>query len=139
MRNPNINREKLPAGHYYIGDLSFILEGEEYDELIKKVFPSNDMSQRQSGVMTLSNGKKFAIFGTMFGYVFYYDQYDYEYGVDSGAIGAFPVEDLNEGHELGNTWSFEEPFECDYEQETGIMRFDDITIHTNLLEGDDTN
>ena len=63
----------------------------------------------------------------------YYDNDDNEYGVDSGRIGCYPLtkDQIKEVDDnLGNVVEFEHNFTCEYDEETGIMRFDTIFIDT---------
>ena len=141
LRNPNVNPGALSAGIYYIGDLSYL--GDEildWDEYINCIAPNNDWNNVQSGILKTSKGVPFATFSTWCGDGVYYDQYNNDYGVDSGRLGAFPLtaEQLKEMDEpLGNFVSFNRDFTCGYDEETGVMRFGNVFIDTKPYYGDD--
>jgi hypothetical protein len=134
LRNPNVNPGALAPGVYYVGDLSYM--GDEilnWDEYIKCIAPNDDWKNVQSGILKTSKGVYFATFSTWCGDGFYYDNDDNEYGVDSGRIGCYPltkdqIEEVDD--DLGNVVEFEHNFTCEYDEETGIMRFDTIFIDT---------
>ena len=142
LRNPNVNPGALAAGTYYIGDLSYLGEKIlDWDEYINCIAPNNDWNNVQSGILKTSKGEYFATFSTWCGDGFYYDQHDNEYGVDSGRIGAFPLtqemlSDLDTS--LGNVVVFDRDFTCEYDEETGVMRFETYLIDTKPdFYGDD--
>ena len=95
------------------------------------------MKNLQSGILKTPKGTAFESFSTFYGDGIFYDQYDYEYVVDSGRLGAFPIPDdqidITETR-LGNIFRFEDPFTCSYDEETGVVRFGDIEIKTHYNE-----
>ena len=134
LRNPNVNPGALAAGIYYIGDLSYLGEKIlDWDEYINCIAPNNNWNNVQSGILKTSKNEYFATFSTWCGDGAYYDQYDNEYLVDSGRIGAFPLTqemlpDLDTS--LGNVVVFGSDFTCEYDEESGVMRFETYLIDT---------
>ena len=60
--------------------------------------------------------------------------------VDSGRLGAFPLTqemlpDIDTS--LGNVVVFDRDFTCEYDEETGVMRFETYLIETNPYYGDE--
>lgn len=91
----------FPAGKYYIGDLCYVIGGEDYD---------NTVGDGADGFYT--NGKHvIGYFGTAYGDGFYEDTHGRKYGVDAGIIGIAPVAliDEKEGG-LGGIITFENEF-----------------------------
>ena len=129
MRNPNINRGTLPPGLYYLGDLTYLLNNEDYDEVMGKT-----ENPRQSGIFINKKGQKFAIFSTMYGDGIYLDNNGDSYGVDSGTIGAYPIESFDEVNELGQGVEFIDEVNVDYDEEAGIISFGNIHIHTDPFD-----
>ena len=134
LRNPNVNPGALSAGIYYIGDLSYL--GDEildWDDYINCIAPNNNWKNMQSGILKTSKGVPFAVFSTWCGDGIYYDQHDNGYGVDSGAIGCYPLtqEQLPKlDTSLGNVVVFDRDFTCEYDEESGVMRFETYLIDT---------
>ena len=67
-------------------------------------------------------------------------EYDNEYCVDSGRLGAFPLtkEQVEEvDTHLGNVVVFDRDFTCEFDEETGVMRFETYLIETNPYYDDD--
>ena len=138
LRNPNINPGALAAGHYYIGDLSYLDDRIVlWEDCLAAIAPNDNWKNLQSGILKTSKGTAFASFSTFYGDGIFYDQYEYEYGVDSGRLGAFPIPedqiDITETR-LGNIFRFDEDFTCSYDEETGVVRFGDIEIKTHYNE-----
>ena len=89
---------------------------------------------RQSGIFINKKGQKFAIFSTMYGDGIYLDNNGDSYGVDSGTIGAYPIESFDEVNELGQGVEFIDEGNVDYDEETGIISFGNIHIHTDPFD-----
>ena len=134
LRNPNVNPGELNPGVYYIGDLSYLDERIVlWEDCLSAIAPNDNWKNLQSGILKTPKGTAFASFSTFYGDGIFCDQYDYEYGVDSGRLGAFPISDeqidITETG-LGNIFRFEDPFTCSYDEETGVITFGDIYIDT---------
>lgn len=135
LRNPNVNPGALGPGIYYIGDLTYlndeILDIEDY---IEAIAPNNDWKNSQSGILKTRKGVTFANFSTWCGDGLYYDNNGNEYCVDGGCIGAYPLErdQLEElDTVLGNVVVFDRNFTVQYDEESGVIRFDNIFIDTH--------
>lgn len=116
---------ELKAGKYWIGDLCYIIDRENWNTVCKFL---GDGSEMREGVFTLL-GREGAIFGTAYGDGGYYDQEGNEYGVDSGTLGIFPAGVFSSPTESGgHIFDFPEdfPVEC----VDGEMRFGRIRIPT---------
>jgi hypothetical protein len=123
----------MKAGKYYVGDLCYVL-GDRWTEVCDLIIVDH---QCLDGEFELSDGTKFAIYGTAYGDGVYPDQHGNGYPVDSGSIGCVLVDDITEGHldiTLGNTFDFEEDFETG--EEGGIIRIGEIEIDTKGEEED---
>jgi hypothetical protein len=117
----------MKAGKYFIGDLCYVL-GDRWDEVCSLIIIDHSCLD---GEFELSDGTKFAIYGTAHGDGVYPDQRGNGYPVDSGSIGCVLVDDITEGEldeSLGNIHDFEEDFKTG--EENGIIRIGDVDIDT---------
>ena len=127
MRNPNLTVKTFEPGLYYVGDLSYIVE--DWDDIVNQMYPGDGVVN--TGTMADKNGKQFAVFSTMYGDGIYYDGEEYEYAVDSGTIGVYPIDKVEDADDCyGQVWEFEEQFTCNYDEETGVISVADIRINT---------
>lgn len=139
--NSNYNPGTLPAGIYYVGDLCYVVDDNEWREYCDRSFPNGD-NDEVVGVFQASSGVSYAMFGTMHGDGVYVDNYNNEYPVDSGSIGCIPVSEVWNALDdpnikrLGNVVTFTEPFKVSYDFETGLISIGNIDIMTGD-EGDD--
>ena len=134
MRNPNLTIKTFQPGLYYVGDISY-LAGEvlDWDYIVGMMFPENE--DPKYGTMVDNKGNQFAVLSTMYGDGVFYDEEDYEYAVDSGTIGVYPISRVEDADEcFGQVWTFDEEFVCTYDEETGVISVADINIHTNPFE-----
>lgn len=113
----------------YIGDLCYILEDREWDTLCDLVNASSEEDTEMGGVFTI-NGKRLALYNTLYGDGQYTDSQGRVYLVDSGTIGIVLVDDdqaeVAGGH-LHNV------------TESAISRFsvdDDGTFFVGTLDGE---
>jgi hypothetical protein len=124
MTNSKTKSETLPPGLYYIGDLMYLsLSDEEFEKSMDEI-----------GVFTNEKGQKCAVFRTMAGDGVYLDNDGHSYSVDSGMIGAYPINSLEEAHSLGKGVEFLEEVRAGYDEETSIISFGDIHIHTDPFD-----
>ena len=124
MTTSETKSETLPPGLYYIGDLMYLsLSEEEFEKSMDEI-----------GVFTNEKGQKCAVFRTMAGDGVYLDNDGHSYTVDSGMIGAYPIENLEEAHSLGKGVEFLEEVSAGYDEETSIISFGDIHIHTDPFD-----
>jgi len=114
----------LGPGTYYVGDLCYVFEDDDWDVVCSKSFdPMNGSSME--GVFNMTGDRKFALFGTAYGDGEYYDQFNNRYLVDSGTIGCVMVrhatrKDMLDMKFFGNVVEFKEPFDVSKEG-TSIM------------------
>lgn len=135
----------LPAGEYYIGDLCYVIKGDDWDLVCKMINPVSENEDEEDednfGYHEL-HGVKFFICDTMWGDGSYSDQLGTEHSVDSGTIGCFPITSIPEEvlEELGkggySRVVFEDPFECvladnDRRNGDGLIRIGHIEIDTD--------
>ena len=122
--DPGFKSKTLPPGLYYIGDLMYLsLSEEEFEKSMDEI-----------GVFTNEKGQKCAVFRTMAGDGVYLDNDGHSYSVDSGMIGAYPINSLEEAHSLGKGVEFLEEVRAGYDEETSIISFGDIHIHTDPFD-----
>jgi hypothetical protein len=113
---------QLPAGVYWIGDLSYVFE-DFFDQCLDEL----------QGVHATKSGLKFAIFNTANGDGIFVDNDGDEYGVDVSNIGCIPLDAIDEESGLGHLVRFSAPFACQYIAEGGMICFGDLSIKTDLL------
>jgi hypothetical protein len=119
----------MPAGKYWIGDLCYVL-GNVWDEFCDLTTSGHICL---NGEFELSDGRKFATYGTAYGDGVYIDESGRTYGVDAGLIGCTLAEGLTEGIELGHIVDFPSDFVTYYEDK-GVIRFGNVYIDTNPSE-----
>lgn len=81
----------MPAGRYYIGDLCYVMNDEEWEQFCKLTIKGNECLD---GEFNLPDGRRFAAYGTAWGDGLYKDQYGRKYPVDAGLIGCILVDDI---------------------------------------------
>jgi hypothetical protein len=124
----------MPAGHYYIGDLCYVMH-DEWDEVCDLFFPPGDNTGRgRDGEFMLKDGRRFASFGTAYGDGEYVSNIGTRHGVDSGSIGCIRVEDIRDNtysdiERLGAIVTFDQAFEV--LEDTGLLKFGHVEIETN--------
>lgn len=74
---------EMPAGRYWVGDLLYVLSGDEWADL-----SLND------GHQTLRDGRRVANFSTVYGDGMYLDEAESSYWVDSGSLGCILADDI---------------------------------------------
>lgn len=118
----------MPAGRYYIGDLCYVMH-DEWDE-----FCSITIQDREclNGEFALTDGRRFATYGTAYGDGVYPCSNGSSLGVDAGLIGCICVDDISENDRnsiyLGTVVDFAKPF--DTSESNGVIRFGHITVDT---------
>ena len=104
----------MPAGEYYVGDLCYVMS-DRWDEFCNITISGNEC---MNGEFTLSDGVRFASYGTAHGDGLYEDNFGNEYPVDAGLIGCILVSDIAEselkGLKYGHIKIFTEPFMTGY-------------------------
>jgi len=123
-------------GLYYIGDLCYVLNNTDWDEVCDLVIDGNECI---GGEFMLTKNfpttRSFAMYNTKFGDGVYYDQFGNRYSVDSGSIGCIRVDqttkgkDLEEMKRLGAVVEMLHPFDtCSTEE--GLIKIGSTTIDT---------
>ena len=126
----------MPAGRYYVGDLCYVMDDEEWDQFCKLTIQGN---RCVDGEFNLPDGRRFATYGTYFGDGLYRDQHKNEYSVDAGLIGCIRVEDIRaEKYDIERCGAIHE-FAADFITNggrgdpdwTGTIQFGRVIIETN--------
>lgn len=126
-----MNRVKMPAGKYYIGDLCYVMH-EEWDEVCELFFAGRTDLGCNEGKFKLADGREFVNFNTKYGDGVYFDGL-FSYGVDSGSIGCIRVEDVREELPPGAVvMAFLEDFEC--YRDDNMLVFGYVEIDTDPRE-----
>ena len=81
----------MPSGEYYVGDLCYVMEDDEWDQFCNITIQGN---RCLDGEFTMLDGRKFATYGTKWGDGEYRDQYGNRYPVDAGLIGCILLSDI---------------------------------------------
>lgn len=126
-----MNRVKMPAGKYYIGDLCYVMH-EEWEEACGLFFAGRTDHGCNEGKFKLADGREFVNFNTKYGDGEYFDGL-FSYGVDSGSIGCIRVEDVREELPPGAVvMAFLEDFEC--YRDDNMLVFGYVEIDTDPCE-----
>ena len=122
----------LPAGKYWVGDLCYILD-DIWDEVCGLYWASESQHPdgNPGGEFTLSDGRKFAMYGTLYGDGAYADQSGHQYGVDSGTLGCFPIDEDDPGNSLGRIVNYRNDFDTGYTgRDRSVVKLGHIQIDT---------
>jgi len=139
---------QLPAGTYYIGDLCYILNADEWDYHCEQLF--TDGYDRKIGIFHTRDNIPFANISTKYGDGYYWGHFltnenddGTDYCVDSGTIGCFPLRDdilygdehmfkalIKTRENKARIETFDEPFNVYYNEGPGNIVFDPIYIYT---------
>jgi hypothetical protein len=115
------NTHTLPAGTYYVGDLCYSVDNDDWPIICDEI--------DHKGTPFEYRGKLAASSYTRYGDGGYDDSEGRFYGVDSGSIGIAPVEVLADPHHHGGqVITFKKPFDIHFEN--GVFKIDDFVIHT---------
>lgn len=127
---------------YYIGDLCYVIEDDVWSEVCDLSFdPDNEDGDR----LELADGREFYIMSTAYGDGVYGGSDGNQYCVDSGTIGAIPVEYLQGSEKLkdaierglGHIVEFPYSLAHDVTNENGTLYFGSLAIFTNGSPDDD--
>ena len=115
----------MEKGKYYIGDLCYVIKGDNWDEVCSLTYPytGKNVHKQVEGEFFLEDGRQFCIFSTLYGDGVYYSSDGDEIGVDSGTIGCVKVDDVDdvEGLKLGAGVDFDGTFHPSSKH--GLLRF----------------
>ena len=123
----------MPAGKYYVGDLCYVMNDDEWDQVCSVTIVDNKCID---GEFNLPDGRRFAMYGTAWGDGVYKDLCDREFSVDSGTIGCIKVDDIKTEKyehiaELGNFIDFDSDFVTYGSRKEGVIQFGRIHINTD--------
>ena len=121
----------MPAGTYYVGDLCYVFESDEWDEVCKVIIDGHKCLE---GEFNLPDGRRFATFSTAYGDGEYYDQNGHSYSVDAGMIGCMLVDKITAKKydnllELGNVVEMKQDFQC--YSDNGMIHIGNVEIDTD--------
>jgi hypothetical protein len=121
----------MQAGKYYVGDLCYVMTDEEWDEVCGLTIINNDCAE---GEFTLSDGRRFAMYGTKWGDGEYRSNVGTKHSVDSGTIGCILVNDIKaqkylDIETLGAMLDFDENFTTF--NKDGLIVFGMVIINTD--------
>ena len=127
----------MPAGKYYVGDLCYVMDHDDWHQVCARTIQGEKIVD---GEFELSNGRRFAIYGTAYGDGEYYDQYGHTYSVDAGSIGCILMSDIRANKyynllDLGAILEFAEPFETG--SQGGQLKFGHVLIDTDPVYDED--
>ena len=131
--------QTLPKGEYYIGDLCYVMTDSEWSEVCKLTIKGRECL---SGVFTLPDGRKFAMYGTAYGDGTYQSNENTFHSVDSGTIGCILKSDIAANkyipehiEELGCFKMFSKDVTTGSDGST--IYFNDFTIDTDPIDEDE--
>jgi len=136
----------MQAGKYYVGDLCYVMDDDEWDEVCSIIIQGNKVID---GEFVLKDGREFAIYSTAYGDGEYNDYYGNSYSVDSGSIGCIKIEDIKNVKDkidielLGAIVDFEIDFVTGGGRGTknwdGRIQFGSIAIETDSEYNEDSD
>jgi len=130
----------MPAGTYYVGDLCYVMhpEWDEFCQLTASHYTVSD------GEFTLTDGRRFATYTTLYGDGLYESNIGTKHSVDAGLIGCIRIEDIRDPvatvahmRGLGAIVTFDAPFETS--ESGGVICFGHVEINTGDIEDDDVD
>jgi len=113
---------QLPAGVYWIGDLSYVI-----DDFFEQGL------DEPKGVNTTKGGHFFAIYETAHGDGIFDDNDGDDYGSDAANLGCIPIDAIDQVSDLGHLVRFHSTFVCRWIEEGGFICFGDLAIKTDSL------
>jgi len=123
---------KFKAGTYYVGDLCYVINDQNWEVLGEKThwFQDDDKFEFK--------GREVFVSSTAYGDGLFRDYQDREYSVDAGLIGVIPFDiiDDNKTGSGGQIIVFENDFSASC-SDKGIFKIGDITIDTSNDEDED--
>jgi hypothetical protein len=133
-------------GKYFIGDPCYAIADEHWDRFLEVKYGEDWLQNADQMDETNTHfefdGHQVFVGATAFGDGVYFDnETDTEYGVDSGTLGLIPIElctnkeDLVNLEKLGRVVDFSDSFECDVNN--GEFTFGDIEINTRENDQDE--
>ncbi len=85
----------MKAGTYYVGDLCYVMH-DCWDEVCDLIFENRKDGGCNDGEFTLKDGRRFAMYSTMYGDGLYPSSVGRNLSVDSGSIGCILLEDIRD-------------------------------------------
>lgn len=143
----------LSTGKYFIGDPCYVIDDEKWDSFLEKslyfnLFEDEDAmknhgnyrSQDEQGGIFEFEEYEYSAFSTAFGDGNYNSNGYGFFPVDSGSLGAIPIELCHLSEEeiinqsLGSIVEFDKPFYCS--SDNGTIIFGNVEIYTNERDSD---
>lgn len=127
----------MPAGTYYIGDLCYVMDNDEWDAYCKIVIDGHRCKQ---GEFVMEDGRRLATYNTAYGDGEYVSNIGTSHLVDSGSIGCIRIEDIRANKYddltgLGAIVEFKSEFRTD--DNDGQLIFGHVVIDTSPEYDDD--
>jgi hypothetical protein len=131
----------MPAGKYYIGDLCYVMDDDEWAEFCDITITKE--GKCLDGEFQLKDGRRFSTYRTKYGDGVYYDHYGHSYSVDAGLIGCILMEDIKANKydnllDLGAIQEFDTDFVTGGGRGKpgweGLIQFGHIVIETDPIE-----
>lgn len=129
----------MTSGTYYVGDLCYVTSKEEWREICDLTIHAREIIDNE---FELSDGRKFALFGTGHGDGVYASNVSTRHSVDSGTIGCILKSDINCNkynqdylESLGAIINFENDF-CVGTNDEGTIMFGHVYTETGYVEYD---
>ena len=142
--NPNskdpldeISNYIFPAGAYCIGDLyhvvpDYVNQNDTFYYEDSYVFSDSISCDILNGIAIAKKGSVYANIRTLFGQALYKDNYGNKYDVEKGgSIGIIPIKEID----ISTCYKiaiFPKPFNINFDRKSGIIRFGNIFIDTDL-------
>jgi hypothetical protein len=123
----------MQAGKYWVGDLCYIMNDEEWDEVLELTDLEDQPWALGEGEFTFKDGRRFAMYRTIYGDGSYPDQSGCYFPVDSGSIGCVRVDDFEDRayHTSGGAvYTFENDFET-FSTKNGLICIGHVEIDTS--------
>jgi hypothetical protein len=115
--------QKFEAGRYYVGDLCYVVEDENWIPLLEETnyLEGENIKYKNRSIFSAR---------TAYGDGVYIDNYGHEYAVDAGIIGIMPMDIVHHNPSMsgGMIWEFDEEFMVSAED--GSFVFGHIRIET---------
>ena len=127
----------MPAGRYYVGDLCYVLNDDDWSNVCEKTIKDG---QPVDGEFILSDGRVIATYRTKWGDGLFYSNIGTVHCVDSGSIGCILESDINiklpeHINELGAFVDISTDFKTG--EHEGIIQFGFLSIDTDPVFDED--
>ena len=132
----------MQSGTYYVGDPCYVMH-DEWDEVCSLIINDHDVLD---GEFNLKDGRRFAIYSTMYGDGSYETSKGGSLSVDAGCIGCIRIEDIDQDNtqnriDFGMTVEFDSEFKTSGGRGDrgwdGTIHIGDVKVYTGDMEEED--